>query len=731
MIHWPRAISVFLLLVGPIAISGAAPGQTIREGPPSAELGRPSDDLLDRPDLQALVDAQVERDAGALIAALEDPDPAVRARAAFALGSVQDPVALPALLRALEDPEPGVRADAAFALGQSADSAVAGRLLQTLARETNPGVRRQLFEALGKTGGRASLRRLARLKVEPADRGALALAIGRYGLRGVHDPTAVRRLASLLPGDFDAALGSAGDGAVEANAAWYFGRVQDTTAWAFAAGELRKAVDALFLAQSAAGGVGRPDGSEPRSVAALSLLTALEKLADPGDDDRLIDWLEAASDWRARVNAARALAGRTDRQIVRNALLDASRDRSLHVAVEAARALSAADSLPLETARTISQRFLTNRLPWQVSAALAPAVVKSGGAGLVLLVATGIAGGDMVDDPAHRAALLEALGLDDGRPGWRMLRFEAASEKPRVAVAAVAGLTERWRRGYRSDEATVEEYYRLFAEALKRKDLAVTSAAAPPLSDPAFRPLGAITLLGEVYGELTPPHDIEPMMEILRVLGETGDPAAEPILRRALIEPHPVLRVTAAAALEALLGQPVEPREVENPPERRVDWPFLKTMGAHPRLVLETERGQVVVQLDAEEAPLTVQTVLRLAEAGRYDGVPFHRVVPNFVIQGGDFERGDGFGGPGFVIRSEFTRIPFARGVIGMASAGKDTEGSQFFITHSPQPHLDGRYTAFGVVVRGMGAVDSILEGERVQRASIQIRSGIADAGPR
>jgi peptidylprolyl isomerase len=168
---------------------------------------------------------------------------------------------------------------------------------------------------------------------------------------------------------------------------------------------------------------------------------------------------------------------------------------------------------------------------------------------------------------------------------------------------------------------------------------------------------------------------------------------------------------------------------VDDPPDRRVDWTFLRAMGARPRLALDTERGRIVVELDAEEAPLTVQTVLQLAQEGRYDGVPFHRVVPDFVIQGGDFERGDGYGGPGFAIRSEFTRIPFARGTIGMASAGKDTEGSQFFLTHSAQPHLDGRYTAFGRVVQGMEVVDAILEGERVRRASVQVRSPGPDGG--
>jgi peptidylprolyl isomerase len=115
-----------------------------------------------------------------------------------------------------------------------------------------------------------------------------------------------------------------------------------------------------------------------------------------------------------------------------------------------------------------------------------------------------------------------------------------------------------------------------------------------------------------------------------------------------------------------------------------------------------------------------VATISQFARDGRYDGVPFHRVVPNFVVQGGDFERGDGWGGPGFAIRSEFTRIPYGRGTIGMASAGKDTEGSQFFLTHSMQPHLDGRYTAFGAVVEGMDVVDRLLPNDTLRSARVE-----------
>jgi len=136
--------------------------------------------------------------------------------------------------------------------------------------------------------------------------------------------------------------------------------------------------------------------------------------------------------------------------------------------------------------------------------------------------------------------------------------------------------------------------------------------------------------------------------------------------------------------------------------------------------VLETNRGTVTIKLDTEQAPQTVQAITQFAKDGRYDGVPFHRIVPNFVVQGGDFARRDGFGGPGFFLRTEITRLGHRRGTIGMASAGKDTEGSQFFIPHSMQPHLDSGYTAFGTVVKGMDIVDQLRVNDRITNATVR-----------
>jgi len=121
----------------------------------------------------------------------------------------------------------------------------------------------------------------------------------------------------------------------------------------------------------------------------------------------------------------------------------------------------------------------------------------------------------------------------------------------------------------------------------------------------------------------------------------------------------------------------------------------------------------VVIALDHTRAPLTVENFVRLARSKYFDGITFHRVVPNFVVQAG-CPRGDGWGGPGYEIPCEYNDRPYAVGTVGMALSGKDTGGSQWFVTLSPQPRLEGRYTVFGEVKQGMDVVERIMPGDRI-----------------
>ena len=139
------------------------------------------------------------------------------------------------------------------------------------------------------------------------------------------------------------------------------------------------------------------------------------------------------------------------------------------------------------------------------------------------------------------------------------------------------------------------------------------------------------------------------------------------------------------------------------------------------RATIETDKGDIELKLYPENAPKTVNNFVFLANEGFYDGVTFHRVIGDFMIQGGD-PTGTGSGGPGYKFKDEVKNNPLRHetGVLSMANAGPNTNGSQFFITHSPQPHLNGRHTVFGKVVSGMNVVSAIQQGDAMVKVSIQ-----------
>jgi peptidyl-prolyl cis-trans isomerase B (cyclophilin B) len=137
-------------------------------------------------------------------------------------------------------------------------------------------------------------------------------------------------------------------------------------------------------------------------------------------------------------------------------------------------------------------------------------------------------------------------------------------------------------------------------------------------------------------------------------------------------------------------------------------------------VTMETTRGTIELDLYPEFAPKTVNNFVFLAKEGFYDGIKFHRVIANFMIQGGD-PTGTGMGGPGYKFEDEFTNNPLRHetNVISMANAGPGTNGSQFFITHSPQPHLNGKHTVFGKVTQGNKVVNLIQQGDVMTKVTV------------
>jgi cyclophilin family peptidyl-prolyl cis-trans isomerase len=200
--------------------------------------------------------------------------------------------------------------------------------------------------------------------------------------------------------------------------------------------------------------------------------------------------------------------------------------------------------------------------------------------------------------------------------------------------------------------------------------------------------------------------------------GQLHAEAARPQLQAWLKNPSASLRAAAVVALDTMGDKNLK---VE-PIARDITHDVREPTAAAQRptsLVVSTARGTFEISLDVEQAPKTAAHFIRLAQAKYFDGLTFHRVVPDFVVQGGD-PHGDGEGGPGYAIACEINQRRYERGTVGVALSGKDTGGSQFFVTLAPQPHLDGRYTTFGHVVSGMETVDALVEGDAILQVGVK-----------
>ena len=316
--------------------------------------------------------------------------------------------------------------------------------------------------------------------------------------------------------------------------------------------------------------------------------------------------------------------------------------------------------------------------------------------------------------PAVRASLASALAEIGDAGSAAILQGMLKEQDPGALVGVLEAI--RKVRG----PASVDTLRR----HLEHPDFAVRAAAVAGLAALATPGLGAT--LAPVYARAVKDVDIDVRLAVIDALAALTDERSRATLREAARrDPSRVVRARAAAALMAQKLEAPDPGEVaiDRPPldYREAMAPYDPSPDVPlftPRAILHTRHGPIEIHLNVVEAPLTVASFIDLARRGYYNGLTFHRVVPHFVIQGGD-PRGDGNGGPGYTLRCEIGQRPYGRGTVGMAHGGKDTGGSQFFITHTPTPHLDGRHTVFGWVAAGMEVVDKIRQGDVIERVEI------------
>jgi len=305
-------------------------------------------------------------------------------------------------------------------------------------------------------------------------------------------------------------------------------------------------------------------------------------------------------------------------------------------------------------------------------------------------------------DPFFRRWAVQALAWVAG--GEKLLERAFADPLPavRLAAAEVAG-----KLGKPSVLPALEKL-------LGDSDSAVRAQACESLDALGARPDPA-TLARLLQLELGNPNG-DAAVSLVRLLGKENplSPEAAAALEQARY--HRELAVAEAAWEELFRHGRKRPFPARNPPKPESFYREVARFAAKPRyLEVVTTRGSFVVRLDTENAPLSSYALGKLAEAKFYDKLTFHRVVSNFVVQGGD-PRGDGWGGPGFYLRDELSLVPYGPGAVGLALAGPDTAGSQFFVTLTPQPHLVGRYPRVGEVTGGFDVVQRLQLGDEILR---------------
>lgn len=653
-------------------------------------------------------------------------DSNIRRKAAIALGNIQDTLALPYLIPLLDDEAASVRAAASFAIGQIGSPANEEELAERLRRETSRDVIERLLEALGKCGSEGVYDDVVTFglpkKLSPL-KAVQALSIARFALRGITSERGVWFCFDALDEP---------DSEIRWRALYALWRIAPHGAIDVEVAKRKKLLTELSSDKN--------DDIRGNLAILLSKTKAAGRL-EILDAIKRNEARKGRGNWRVRVNLIRAYATlAVQREDALTSMLYFLSSRNDHVVVASLTALS---RLPREVVRRYKNAASLKKTLARLSRPSQTRAETIRGETLVALARhfpEDFKEGEILANRKAsmrlKAKVLEALSSIPSASNVSILMERLNDDSVQVAMAAwdflARLLSPQNFKSLRKDTTVTnglgERLFRKAKIALLREDMAITTLVANALGDSAvfafLRQDGdderAVEELMLAYGKLSAPNDVEGMQAVLLALGKTGDKRVVPLLERALFDADRTVGLSAAAALKRITGMEYADQVTKSsrPLYTDYDWKSLEGIKTNQRAIIRTGKGSVTIQFLKEDAPFTVLSFYKLIRKKFFDGLMFHRVVPNFVVQGGD-PRGDGWGGPNYAIRSEISLVNFGRGNVGVASAGKDTEGCQFFITHSPQPHLDGRYTIFARVVSGMSVVDKIQVGDTIQSITL------------
>lgn len=635
--------------------------------------------------IQHLFDLRDQHQTDSLLRYLGHKNATLRYLATLSFASLRDSLAIDSVAARLNDPVEDVRIAAAFSLGQIGHSRAESRLAAAFRSDDSLSEHQRfnavVLEAIGKCGSKASLHQLASISTyQPSDTLLLegqCRGIYRFALRDSIDPTATVRMVNVVADQ----------------------RIPEPA----------RLIAANYLA--------RARGVAPDSLQSVLMAAALLRSANPGIRMALARGLgksqsqpafailskviHTEQDWRVKCNIISALA-KFEYDTVRALVAPQVLDDNPHVA------------------RTAAEFFIANgqakdgdyywrlardnpRIPWPAVVALyrasnkwLPGKLEPESKEFVNYRLKEIF--QQSKNPYERAACLSALSEYGWQYRWIHDRgFNDASLVVKTTAAeALLSIAQRpdfYAYFGEAAKGVRRELYSYFREIANGGDAGMIAAAADgfrveTLNYKTLRDSARIADLGAALQKLKMPRDVEAYLALEKALAYFED------------KPDP---------------KPYKP--AYNHP---IDWNILSALPVAPKATVQTSRGTVVFELFPHLAPGSVANFVQLTASHFFDGKIFHRVAPNFVVQGG-CPRGDGYGALDYTIRSEIGLNWYdAEGYVGMASAGPDTEGTQWFITHSPAPHLDGRYTIFARVVQGMDVVNQLQVGDVIEKISLQ-----------
>ncbi len=607
-------------------------------------------------------------------------DPTFRYLSARAFGSLKDKAALSNLAVLLHDEVDEVRAAAAFAIGQIGEASSSSTLVNAFDAMDTTGIyaqaNRAILEAVGKCGNGDDLNNIATIKTYLASDTLLlngqALAIYRMALRDITSAAGTEKMLNFV----NTQNTPPSTRLVAAN-------------YLYRAKKIR--IDSLAAIQLAS-----TFNNEKDVNIKLALAIALGKAKTPEAKNALLSSLSVSKDYRVQCNIIRAL-GNFPYIDVQNSVQSMLGNTNIHIANEAANYFlkygKGADA-------NLYWRLAKENYPWQVQLKLYQAANRH--LPTYFIEQRNEINAELryrflnAKSPLQKVAILRALG--EFSWNYRYIHREAMRDSSYLVKSAGVEIVDYicrkddFEKIFTANKRTItREVARMYLDDIRSGDPGLVYNAALAIQNKKrnFKAIygDSTPVLKEALVKLSLPRDIEAYNELLKAmdyLHGTQTPAKKPAYN------HPI------------------------------DWVYLDIAGASPKAVIKTSKGDITLQLLPNEAPGTVSNFIQLAKSNFFNDKNFHRVIPNFVIQGG-CPRGDGFGALDYTLRSELTMIQYDRpGRVGMASAGNNTESVQFFITHIPTPHLDGNYTIFAQVVKGMDVVHKIIEGDVIKSVAIE-----------